>query len=310
MTILGFLAFLLIFSFLIFIHEFGHFIVARKSGVKVLEFGMGMGKKILGKKVGETEYTINLIPFGGFIRMLGEEEKSDDPRSFECASLWKRMGITLAGVFMNFVFAILGFTILFSVGTSPILVSENDIRDAYEKGTIGFEAKDGTSISVERALNSENQQDITLVFYEKLRVPIHVAFVLATKKTYQISLLVVDRVLKLPGEIIKEKSLPDDIGGPVKIASIVDDALSQGFWFLFKISILLSISLAVMNLLPIPALDGGRFLFQIIELFLKFFKKKPKPELEMAVHFAGFMILMVFMIAVTIRDVAQINWFG
>ena len=109
---LSILVFLIIFSFLIVIHEFGHFYAAKKSGVKVLEFGLGLGKKLYGKQIGETEFTFNLVPFGGFVRMEGEEENSNDPRSFGKAKLWRRMMITLAGVFMNFVFAIFLYFII------------------------------------------------------------------------------------------------------------------------------------------------------------------------------------------------------
>ena len=122
--------------------------------------------------------------------------------------------------------------------------------------------------------------------------------------------MVVSRVIKLPGEIIKNRSLPEDISGPVGIADVVVKNVPRGFWFLWKIAILLSISLGVMNLLPIPALDGGRFLFQIVELILKPFHKKPDPKIEMAVHLAGFMFLMLLMIAITIRDVMRLEWFA
>jgi len=130
MIIFSILAFLLIFSTLIIVHEFGHYYAAIKSGVKVEEFGLGMGKKLFGYKRGETEFTLNLIPFGGFVRMLGEEDDSKDPRSFGQAKLWKRMVITLAGVFMNFVMAIAFLTILFTAGTDPILVSQADVERA------------------------------------------------------------------------------------------------------------------------------------------------------------------------------------
>jgi RIP metalloprotease RseP len=138
MILFSILAFLLIFSTLIIVHEFGHYYAAIKSGVKVEEFGLGMGKKLYGYQRGETEFTLNLIPFGGFVRMLGEEDDSTDPRSFGQAKLWKRMVITLAGVFMNFVMAITFLTILFTVGTDPILVSQADVERAYDNEVIAF----------------------------------------------------------------------------------------------------------------------------------------------------------------------------
>ena len=134
MILLSVLAFVLIFSTLIIVHEWGHYYAAIKSGVKVEEFGIGFGKKIWGYQKGETEFTLNAIPFGGFVRMLGEEESSEDPRSFEQAKLWKRMWITLNGVIMNWIFAVLALTILFVQGVNPILVSKSDIARAVETG--------------------------------------------------------------------------------------------------------------------------------------------------------------------------------
>lgn len=296
---------MVIFSTLIVIHELGHFLAAKKSGVKVLEFGLGLGKKICGKFYGETEFTLNIIPFGGFVRMEGEESESTDPKSFGRAFLWKRMMITLAGVFMNFVFAILVLSLLFSIGTDPILVSKKDYDKAYESGLLVFEKTDGTRITKEEVLNLP-AEETRMRFVEKVRKPYFQALGLAFSETFRISWAVVEKAGEIPVEIIEKHRLPEGLSGPVGIAEVTHRVVPMGFLALLKLAALLSISLGVMNLLPIPALDGGRFFFQVIELLLKPFKIKPSEKLENWAHLGGFILLMGFLIAVTWNDIARI----
>lgn len=305
MIFFSILAFVIIFSTLIIIHELGHFYAAKKSGVKVLEFGLGLGKKIYGKKYGETEFTLNIIPFGGFVRMEGEESESKDPRSFGQAKLWKRMAITLAGVFMNFVFAILALSILFSIGTNPILVSKKDYDKAYETGLLVFEKIDGTQITKEELLELPTNET-RIRFANKIKKPYFQALGFAFAETFRISWAVVEKVAEIPIEIIEKHKLPDGLSGPVGIAEVTHKVVPMGFLALLKLTALLSISLGVMNLLPIPALDGGRFFFQIIEFVLIPFKIKPSEKLENWAHVGGFILLMGFLIAVTWNDIARI----
>jgi regulator of sigma E protease len=139
MWILSILVFVLIFSSLIVVHEWGHFRAARWAGVRAEEFAVGFGKKIFGWKRGETDFRINAVPFGGYVKMTGElmgDDANPDPRSFGAAKLYKRMVITLAGVVMNFLFAIVLLTMLFAHGTEPILVSQADVERAKASGQI------------------------------------------------------------------------------------------------------------------------------------------------------------------------------
>jgi regulator of sigma E protease len=306
MVLLSLLAFFILFSFLIIIHEFGHYYAAIKSGVKVEEFGLGMGKKIFGKKIGETEYTFNLIPFGGFVRMLGEDEAVDDPRSFEKAALWKRMGITLAGVFMNFVFGVLALSVLFTIGTDPILISKQDYQHAYETGILQIEKADGTVITKEEALKLGDSEKIKVTVTEKTQLPYPQALAHAFSETYRISIAILQKVAEIPGEIANNQKLPDGLTGPVGIAEVTHKILPQGFAALIKLAALLSISLGVMNLLPIPALDGGRFFFQLIELGCKPFRFRPPLKWEEYAHVGGFVLLMGFLLAVTWQDITRI----
>ncbi len=307
MIIVSILAFLIIFSTLVIVHEFGHYYAAIKSGVKVEEFGLGMGKKLLGKKYGETEFTLNLVPFGGFVRMLGEESASKDPRSFGKANLLNRMMITLAGVFMNFILAILLLTMLFTVGTNPILVSKDDINNAYDKGWITFETAEGEKITRE-ALQAEKDEKrkVKIIYETEIQKPLPQAFVFSIKETGRISWAVLKKAGEIPVELIARRALPEGIAGPVGIAEITHKVIPLGFLALVKLAALLSISLGVMNLLPIPALDGGRFMFQLLELIMKPFRRKPSEKLENMVHLAGFVLLMGLLVIITWNDIQRI----
>ncbi len=306
MIIFSILAFLLIFSTLIIVHEFGHYYAAIKSGVKVEEFGLGMGKKLFGYKKGETEFTLNMIPFGGFVRMLGEEDESKDPRSFGQAKLWKRMVITLAGVFMNFVMAITFLTILFTVGTDPILVSQADVERAYDNGKLAFTV-DGVRMTPDEIKALEvTTSPVVFEYLEQTKAPFPQSVWLATTETVRISWAVLEKAAEIPVELIQKQQVPEGLAGPIGIAEVTHKVLPQGFMALVKLTALLSISLAVMNLLPIPALDGGRFVFQIFELCLKPFGIKPNEKWENYAHMAGFALLMGLLLLITWNDVVRI----
>ncbi len=290
MIILSIVVFLLVFSILVLVHEFGHFYAARKSGVKVEEFGLGLGKKVFGKKVGETEYTVNAVPFGGFVKMLGEEKDSKDPRSFNNAALWKRMIITLAGIFMNFVMAVVILTILFSVGTKPIIITENEFDQAVEQGIIELSEA-----------NEDGQRMIVSI--TEIQKPFPESFTFSLTESWRISKAIVKKVAEIPVEIIEHQRFPEGLAGPLGIAEATHKILPQGFFAILKLMALLSLSLAVMNLLPIPALDGGRFLFQLIEL-VSF--RKPPTNWENAIHLGGFMLLIILMVVITWNDIVRI----
>ncbi len=322
-----FIEFILMFSFLIIIHECGHFWAARWAGVKVLEFGVGFGKKVWGWKRGDTEYNLNLIPFGGFVRMLGEEERSKDPRSFEQAPLYKRVIITVGGVFMNFLSAILLLTFLFTIGTNPILVTKDDIKGAYEDGYFGYQkdentfiANKGTTLAEGKKMKLEHlsweevqalkeTEKLQGGYLKEVKMPLGKAFLFSFSETWRISGAIIQKVSEIPGHIIEEKRLPEGMAGPLGIADVTKKMAALGFLYLVKLAAMLSISLGVMNLLPIPALDGGRLFFQFIELCLKPFKIKPNETIENYAHVAGFVLLLGFLVVVTIEDVIRI-WFS
>lgn len=290
MIFISLLVFLLVFSALILVHEAGHFFAARWSKVRVLEFGLGFGKKFWKHKKNGVEYSAGIIPFGGYVRMLGEEEESDAPDSFEKAKLWKRMAITLAGIFMNFVFAIIILTGLFTAGTTPILISDADVDTAIEQGLVVLDEAD----------EEGNQKILEL---KEIQVPFPRSIVFSAQETWRISLAVIEKAAEIPVEILSQGSLPEGLAGPVGIAEATHRILPAGIAAILKLTALLSISLAVMNLLPIPALDGGRFLFQIIEFIVR---RKVPAKFEMWVHSIGFGLLMLLIVAVTWQDLVRI----
>ncbi len=308
-NILWVVEFIIMFSFLIIVHEFGHFFAARKSGVKVLEFAVGFGKRLWSKKIGETEYCLNLIPFGGYVRMLGEEEESNEKGSFGQAKLWQRMMITLGGVTMNFLSAIIILTTLFTIGTNPILITKDDIRTAYEDGYFGYKekgAEDYYSITDTSWEDLKTKENLEGGYLGLIKMPVHKAFVFSITESFRMSKAILQKVSEIPGNIIEKQRLPEGMAGPLGIAEITKKISKQGFVYLVKMAALLSVSLGVMNLLPIPALDGGRFFFQLIELILKPFKIKPSEKMENYAHMGGMFILFGFLIAVTIEDIVRI----
>jgi len=290
MIFVSIIVFLLVFSALILVHEAGHFFVARWSGVRVLEFGLGFGKKFWKKKKNGVEYSAGVVPFGGYVRMLGEEEESDALDSFEKAKLWRRMAITLAGIFMNFVFAIVILAGLFTAGSTPLLISDTDVDTAVEQGLI-----------VLGEPNEEGKQEILEI--HKIQLPFPQAIVFAAKETWRISGAVIEKAAEIPVQLVQKGTLPDGLAGPVGIAEATHRILPAGLAAILKLTALLSISLAVMNLLPIPALDGGRFLFQIVEMIT--FRKVPA-KFEMWVHTIGFVLLMLLIVFITWQDFVRI----
>lgn len=287
------IVFLLVFSLLIIVHEWGHFFAARKSGVKVEEFGLGLGKKLWGKKYGETEFTLNAVPFGGFVRMLGEEESSDDPRSFEQAKLWKRMWITLNGIFMNLIFTVLALFVAFSVGSNPILLSEADLKHYQTQGFVVLSEPDADGKQIIESIH-------------KIKKPLPEAFLFSISETARISQFIFQKVAEIPSEIMKNKKVPDSLAGPVGIAQATHKILPGGIMAILKLAALLSLSLGLMNLLPIPALDGGRFFFQIIEMILSPFGVKMNPKIENYAHVGGFMFLIGLLLVITGNDLLRL----
>jgi regulator of sigma E protease len=338
---------------LIFAHEFGHFIVAKKSGVGVLKFSLGFGPKIFGKKIGETEYLLSAFPLGGYVKLLGESDveglsEEDQKRSFSRQPAFKRIMIVAAGPAFNFLLAIVIFSIVYMVGI-PTLTSEigtvQEDSVAYHAGLKQGDVIidiDGLQISrwsslAETISTSEGRtlkisfnrngvrQELTVkpkllksknIFGEevdsyKLGIspapktvierlnPLEAGWA-SLKQTWMISKLTLVSLVKIVEGVVSPKTL----GGPILIAQMAGTQAREGVIPFILFMALLSINLAVLNLLPIPVLDGGHLLFYLIEI-VKGSEVSVKWR-EMASQ-VGFVLLIILMIFVFIMDIDRLN---
>ena len=341
---------ILLFSFLIFIHEFGHFIAAKMSGVQVNEFSMFMGPAIFKKQVGETLYSIRCIPIGGYCAMEGEDGDSDNPRSFEKAAWWKRLIILVAGAAMNFVVGILIFAILYLPGNQVVVPVINEFtdccifnqEDALHLGDEileldGEKIYTNSDISLILNLNKKINHDITVLregeklVFEDLPMAhthtnddgseyLHYGFAFGQvretgflgKVTF-VWKVVVDNVrsVRLSLQMLfSGQAGVQDLSGPVGIvqmmSEVAEESESSRIAILNMLSFggMIAVNLAVMNLLPIPALDGGRVVGVLITTaFEKITRKKINPKYEGYLHGAGMILLLGLMAVIMFKDI-------
>lgn len=336
---------LLIFSLIIVIHEMGHFLLAKKNGIYVTEFSVGMGPKIVSFVKGETRYSLKLLPFGGSCMMLGEDEASDDERAFGKKPVWARISVIAAGPIFNFILAfILALFIVGSIGYDAPIV--NEVMDGYPAQEAGMQTGDKIvrinnekihfyrEVSVYVQLNQGKtanivferdgkEHNVTLVPKLDNETGSYLyGFRGAGKRikgnaitTIQYSAYEVEYWIKLTvksiGMIFQGKVSKDDVQGPVGMVNLIGDTYeeskSDGAFYVWlsmlNISLFLSANLGVMNLLPLPALDGGRLVFLIIEAIRG---KAINQEKEGMVHFVGLMLLMALMVFVMFNDIRRL----
>jgi len=365
--ILELIVFILILSFLIFIHEFFHFLAAKRANVKVEEFGFGLPPRIFGKKIGETIYSINLLPFGGFVRLYGEDryQEVEKERSFISQKPLVKAKILLAGVTANFLLAILFFYIVlglenFSVflpslfgqkflfgeesqyivvgnvaenspaqrdGIKPydLIISANGKKINNPQDFVEFvHQQKGKEIVLEvKNLKEGEKRQIKTTPREhppKGQGPLGVAISTIVHLEYKSlsqkifsgflhSLNILDYSFKLFGRLIKvsfEKKtiqpIAESVSGPVGIFFLVKITLKEGVGALLNLIALLSLSLGLINILPIPATDGGRLIFVLYEALFK----KPIPEkIERNFNLAGYIVLILLLFLITFKDIRQ-----
>ncbi len=348
-------------GFLIFIHELGHFLAARWMGVRVLEFGFGYPPRMI--KLFErngVEYTLNWIPFGGFVRMAGEDGDDDDPHALPNIAPWRRIIVMAAGPFMNLVAAVGIFAVLLMAGVptyagdtanlpveiiavapggpaaeagiqpgdiilaingEPVTGMENVVKiiNASAGKEIAITLKRGeetvttslrprlpeetppgqgaTGIQIQPYIRDE---DLELVRYGPIE-----ALIGGVKRTWNMIVLMIAGLVQLiRGLISPDVPAPEGgVRGLVAIGRITAEVAKQGWRDLFNLTAFLSINLAILNLLPIPALDGGRILFALAEMVSR---RRIPPEKEALIHMAGFILLIGFMVIVTFMDIS--NW--
>lgn len=350
------LVFILVLSVLVLSHEFGHFIVARKSGIKVEEFGFGLPPRIWGKKVGDTTYSINALPFGGFVRLHGEQDEdatTDTTHSFLHKSKKVRSLVVIAGVIMNFVLAILAFAIVYSFSGVPkdtgrVRVVEVSTDSPAQKAGIvpgdvitkvngetvkssdTFVSKTaeaaGKTVTylVERDVNGRLQEQ-TVKLTPRQNPPEGqgpVGVVISTMELYYPPAVlrpfygvyygfkdgvfwgktIVTGLWDMVSGIFRGVA-PKGVSGPIGIYAVTTEASRSGILTLINFIGILSVNLAILNIVPFPALDGGRLLFIGIEAVTR---KKVPTKVEAIINNVGFLILITLLVAISIGDVRRL----
>ena len=340
---------------LIVVHEIGHFVTAKLTGVKVEEAGLGYPPRLWGKQIGETIYSINWLPLGGFVRMLGEEDPSDSG-SLAAKPAWVRLLVLSAGSAMNFALPFLLFTITFMiprdvpVGLTQIVqvldnspaqeagleegdvifaINGHEVRNTQEVGkqirlnmgeTVTMQVRHGYEVQefdVEArwapptytdAQGEERRQGPTGIIISPLHpgltesesFPPWEAFPKSITTTFEVLTLARNEITSW----IKGGGSPQ-VAGPVGIAQATDEVVEEsGYRPLLEFAALLSINLAIINILPLPMLDGGRIVFVLIEVVRR--GKRIPPEKEALVHFIGLVLILTFAVVVTFFDIQRI----
>lgn len=323
----------IIFCLLIFVHEFGHFITAKMCGIKVNEFAIGMGPAFFKRQKGETLYSLRAFPIGGFCAMEGEDEDSEDERAFNNQPAWQRAIVLAAGSLMNLLTAvILMIIIAFYMGqaTTTIDIVQDD-SPAYEAGIMAGDeilaineteikqwedlqaivgGHENEALDV-RVLRDGAEQVITVIPQydeESGRSLMGVSPVMAhngiasiktgVENTWEMTVMMYDLI----GQLFTGDVSAKELSGPVGIVYVVNDSAKMGLIYVVYLAALLSLNLAVINLLPFPALDGGRLLFLVIR---KITGKRVTDEMEGKIHFIGIMLLLLLMVYVTWNDIIR-----
>ena len=332
---------ILVFSVVIIIHELGHFIMAKASGIKVNEFSIGMGPQLFGKTIGETEYSVRAFPIGGYVAMEGEDEESDAEGSFNSVPVQSRIGVVLAGAVMNMV---LGFLVLLYLTNMQTYITSKTVSSFYEGAMTqqtGLQVGDeiiaingrkcyiANDVIYEFARTQNGAADFTVIRDGKEIELEDVTFETYTDEETGLKQMIIDftvePITKTVSTVFTEAanwtislarmvflSLVDlitgnvainQMSGPVGIVSTISEAVSYGIESVLMILAMITINLGVFNLLPFPALDGGRLVFLLIELV----RGKPiDQKYEMWVNGAGMLVLFAFMIFVTFSDITRL----
>ncbi len=325
---------IIMFELLIIGHEFGHFITAKKVGIKINEFSIGMGPALFRRQKGETVYALRAFPIGGYVAMEGEDDDSEDERSFGRKSIPAKCLVVAAGAIVNYLMAIVFLIIIAMIVGSPttavkevvpggaadsagiragdVIVSiDSNPMESWTDITSSINSSNpdkGVSIQVERGDrlivfdNVRASQDET----GKKLIGIYAAYERnifdAVKNGVLGSFDLIKVMFKSLKMLVMGEASVKDVVGPVGIVSVMDSAAAQGWIYVLYISALISVNLAIVNLLPFPALDGGRLLLLLIAGITG---KQLSTEAEGRLHYLGFLLLMALMVLVTIKDVNQ-----
>lgn len=358
--------FLVVLAVLIFVHELGHFLTAKKSGIRVDEFAIGFPPKILSWVRGETKYVLNLIPFGGYVKIFGENPDdesltgADSARSFVNAKKWKQVCVLIAGIASNVVFAWILISLSFMFGSIvPLGDGANNHLSQYVKNSevvltgviksspaekagltqgdrlVVVDSVSGADLNttkvhslIEQSANKsvivtynhagENRQATITPELNQAAGKLAIGVYMQDVGIVQLNpILALWEGAKLTGSTIKEVAVGlatfiwqavrghgdfSQVSGPVGIVSLVGDAAHFGLAYFLGFVAFISLNLAVINLIPFPALDGGRILFVIIEAVIR---KPIKPKIANTLNTVGFFILITLMLVITYRDIMK-----
>ncbi len=360
--------FIISLAILILVHEFGHFIVAKKLGIRVDEFGLGLPPRIWGKKFGETLYSFNWIPFGGFVKIFGEDPHNEEiteenkSRSMYYKPKWAQSLVLVAGVTFNIIFAWLVISLGFTMGLpAPVgYMGYSEVRDAKtvlinvfpgspaEKAGLrsgdalifvsaGLMSLQGDNVSPEKVselIAGSKSENIDILYKRGNEAPATVKVVLNTdnasgKRMIGVAMDMIGTI-KLPiftalfegarTTVMLTKYTAIGLGnflynavtfradlsqvtGPVGIAGIFGEAEDLGFVFILSLVALISINLAIINLIPFPALDGGRLFFILIEVIIR---RPVNPKVFQWANAIGFTLLIMLMVVITSHDIFKL----
>ena len=332
--VIGIVSTLLILMILVLVHEGGHFFAAKAFGVRVNEFAIGMGPLLLQKKKKDTEFSLRLIPIGGYVAMDEDSHADeDDEAAFNNKPWWARTIILMAGPLMNFVLAVIVITGLMTyAGTSVSNQVENVISEspAAEAGMLA-----GDSISAVDGKTVENDNEAAIYIQGAAKTSDSVAITVdrdgkvhsfniefktadngskfigirfenrhnpfvALSRSFKQSIDIEKQIFKVLSDLISGKGSVKDISGPVGLVTVADQVSRTGIFNMLYFMAFLSLNLGLLNIIPFPALDGGRILFVFIRAVTG---QVITDEIESRFHFAGIIILFMFMILITFKDI-------
>lgn len=340
------LYFIIILGVIIFIHELGHFIFAKRSGIYVYEFSLGMGPRIFkwNRKNDETDYCLRLFPIGGFVQMAGEEIEDDEnvpkDKKFNSKTFGQKFMTVIAGIMMNFLLAIVLLFIVGLINGAPqnktivgtidpsmpaytsglqegdrILKLNGRNANTYDKLTLQLQVFQGENITLEVERNGLTKEitlepkevkidgETTYKYGFQINDEIEKGFFASLEYAFKKTFSLIHQMLFIVFYLITGQLELGSLSGPVGIYNVVGNAAESGFLSLLYLTAYISINVGFINFLPIPAFDGGRILFLIIE------KIKGKPvdqKLENTVHTIGFFLLMALMLLITYNDIIRI----
>lgn len=322
---------LLLFTVLIFPHELGHFLMARATGVQVNEFAFGMGPAIWQKQRGETLYSIRAFPIGGYCAMEGEDTESDSERSFASKAAWQKLLVLIAGSAMNVLICVVIVTVIIGIsGTATTKIADlNKNQPAYQAGLRAGDKivavnseKIGSWTDLSEAIQ-KNHDHLEISYIrggsrdtvsmkavkneDRYVIGISPQFDHNPVRAVRNGIITTGTMTKALFSglkmLITGKAGADDVSGPVGIVSMVHQSASRGAVFFFMLMAFMSLNLAIINMLPFPALDGGRVIFVLIRAVTG---NAITDRMEAAVHAIGLMLLLGLILVITWNDIVKL----